>query len=161
MEEINSTRSSPLATTSHGFDGRYHLLWECFVVAARYYEQSFPRTGWLYLRKQEPFLKECGYYLINQMSKMSQPKARERPEERSASKNFKSCKCRVRDGRLYMTVLLKTLVQLCNASLLSVTTDTCDVTPRLTAMPAEDLTETIYLLKKMLSVLGFDARGRD
>lgn len=99
--------------------------------------------------------------LINQMSKMSQPRARERPEERSASKNFKSCKCRFRDGRLYMTGLLKTLVQLCNVSLLSVTTTICDVTPRLTAMPAEDLTETLYLLKQMLSVLGSDARGRD
>jgi len=60
-----------------------------------------------------------------------------------------------------MTGLLKTLVQLCNVSLLSVTTTICDVTPRLTAMPAEDLTETLYLLKQMLSVLGSDARGRD
>jgi len=92
---------------------------------------------------------------------MTQPRARERPEERSASENFKSCKCRVRDGRPYITGLLKILVQLCDVTLLPVTTTTCDVTPRLTAMPAEDLTETLYLLKKMLSVLGSDARGTD
>jgi len=65
MEEINTvTGDSLLAMTNHGFGGRHHSLWEHFAVVA-HYEKSFQRTGLLYPRLQETFLKERGYYSIN------------------------------------------------------------------------------------------------